>query len=125
MYDYGEVSVAVNPGGIRFRKCSQIPEVLGDPTFHADPPPSGERAILPREVNVQRSPLAELGTAPVIRRGQRRAAVWVGLGATARPREARSSRLAAVLGCVTTKIFSKIRMTATTSQAYYSGVRSI
>ena len=48
----------------------------------------GERAIRPREANVQRSPLAELGTAPVMRRGQRRAAVWVGRGATARPREA-------------------------------------
>ena len=61
MYDYGEVSVAVNPGGIRFRKCSQIPEVLGDPTFHADPPPSGERAILPREGASPSPPLAESG----------------------------------------------------------------
>ena len=57
----------------------------------------GERAIRPRDANVQRSPLTELGTAPVIRREQRRAAVWVGRGATARPREAEwSSRLAAV-----------------------------
>ena len=57
----------------------------------------GERAIRPREANVQPSPLAELGTAPVMRRGQGRAAVWVGRGATPRPREAEwSSRLAAV-----------------------------
>ena len=57
----------------------------------------GKRAIRPQEANAQRSPLAELGTAPVIRRGQTRADVWVGRGATARPREAEwSSRLAAV-----------------------------
>ena len=43
-----------------------------------------------------------------------------GRGATARPREAEwNSRLAAAFGCVITKIFSKIQMTTTTSQAYY------
>ena len=57
----------------------------------------GGEQTRPREGASPRSPLAELGTAPVMRRGQRRAAVWVGRGATARPREAEwSSRLAAV-----------------------------
>ena len=61
----------------------------------------------PREGASPRSPVAELGTAPVMRRGQRRAAVWVGRAATARPREAEwSSRLAGVfLGCCNKNIF--------------------
>ena len=54
--------------------------------FSATP---GSEQIRPREGGSLRSPLAELGTAPVMRRGQRRAAVWwVGRGATARSREA-------------------------------------
>ena len=57
----------------------------------------GSEQTRPREAKVKRPPLAELGTAPVMRRGQKRAAVWVGCGATAGPREAeQSSRLAAV-----------------------------
>ena len=62
--------------------------------FSATP---GSERTRPREGASPRSPLAELGTALVMRRGQRRAAVWVGRSATARPREAKwSSRLAAV-----------------------------
>ena len=52
-----------------------------------------------REDASPQSPLAELGTAPLMRRGQRRAAVWVGRGATARLREAEwSSGVATVFG---------------------------
>ena len=52
---------------------------------------------------------------------QRRTAVWEGRGATARPREANwSSGVAAVLGYITSKMFSKIYMdiTTTTEQHY-------
>ena len=85
----------------------------------------GSWAIRPREANVQRSPLAELGTAPVIRRGQRRAAVWVGRGATARPRKAEwSSRLAAVFWVRHNQsIFKDPNGHNTTSQAYYDIIR--
>ena len=48
----------------------------------------GKRAIRPREAKVQRSLFAESGTTPGVRRGQKIAAVWVGSGATARPRDA-------------------------------------
>ena len=75
--------------------CVGTGTVQGFPFLYGSPPSRG--AIRPREANVQRSPLAELGTAPVMRRVQSRAAVWVGRGATARAREAEwSSRLAAV-----------------------------
>ena len=67
----------------------------------------GSEQTRPREAKVKRPPLAELGTAPVMCRGQKRAAVSVGRGATARPREAEwSSRVAAVLwGCYNKNIF--------------------
>ena len=62
--------------------------------FSATP---GSEQTRPREGASPRSPLAEVGTASVTRRGQSRAAVWVGRGATARPREAEwSSGVAAV-----------------------------
>ena len=69
----------------------------------------GSEQTRPREGASLRSPLAELGTAPVMRRGQRRAAVWVGRGATARPREAEwSSRHTAVFWvCSYNKIMFK------------------
>ena len=57
----------------------------------------GSEQTHPREGISPRSPLAEWDTAPVMRRGQRRASVWVGRGATARQREAEwSSGVAAV-----------------------------
>ena len=69
--------------------------------FSATP---GSEQIRPLEGASPRTPLAELGTAPVMRRGQRRAAVWDGRGANAKPREAKwSSGVAAVFGCVITK----------------------
>ena len=59
---------------------------------------AGIEQTRPREGASPRSQVAELGTAPVMRRGQRRADVWVGRGATARPWEAKwSLRVAAVL----------------------------
>ena len=54
--------------------------------FSATP---GSEQTRPREGTSPRSPLIELGTAPVVRWGQRRAAVWDGHGATARPWEAK------------------------------------
>ena len=67
--------------------------------FSATP---GSEQTRPREGASPRSPLAEMGTAPVMRRGQRRAAVWVGRGATARSREAewRSGVAAVFLGVI-------------------------
>ena len=55
----------------------------------------------------RRSPLAELGTAPVHSPARHRAAVWVGRGATPTPREAEwSSRVAPVFwGCYNQSIF--------------------
>ena len=55
----------------------------------------------------RRSPLAELGTAPVHSPARHRAAVWVGRGATPTPREAEwSSRVAPVFwGCYNQNIF--------------------
>ena len=73
--------------------------------FSANP---GIEQTHPREGACPRSPLAEFGPAPVIRRGQRRAAVWVRRSATARPREAEwSSRFAAVLWVLQEKYFQR------------------
>ena len=53
--------------------------------FSATP---GIEQTRPREGASPRSPLAEWGAAPVMRRGKKRAAAWVGRGAAARPWEA-------------------------------------
>ena len=96
-------------------------------SYHAQGPWIGFIYILYDTLFAQyrRSPLAELGTAPVIRRGQRRAAVWVGRGATARPRKAEwSSRLAAVFWVRHNQsIFKDPNGHNTTSQAYYDIIR--
>ena len=72
--------------------------------FSATP---GSEQTRPGEGASPRSPLAELGTAPVMRRGQRRAAVWAGRGATARSREAewRSGVAAVFWVCCNKNIF--------------------
>ena len=60
--------------------------------------------------------LTDLSTAPVMRRAQRRTAVWEGRGATARPREAKwSSGVAGVLGYLITRIFSNIHLDVPTT----------
>ena len=85
----------------------------------------GSEQTRPREGASLRSPLAELGTAPVMRRGQRRAAVQVGRGATAISWEAEwRSGVAAVFWVYYNKIFSKIRLditttTTTTTEEHY------
>ena len=85
----------------------------------------GSKQTRPREGAAPRSPLAELGTAPVMRRGQRRAAVQVGRGATAISWEAEwRSGVAAVFWVYYNKIFSKIRLditttTTTTTEEHY------
>ena len=57
----------------------------------------GGEQTRPREGASPRSPLAELGTAPVHSPADHHGAVYVGRGATARPREAEwSSRVAPV-----------------------------
>ena len=77
--------------------------------FSATP---GSEQTRPREGASPRSPLAELGTAPVMRRGQRRADVWVGRCATARSREAVwRSGVAAVFWVCYNENISKIQMT--------------
>ena len=55
-----------------------------------------------------RSPLAESFTAPVLSPTNRRAVVWEGHGATARPREAKCrSGVAGVFGVYSNKMFSR------------------
>ena len=63
---------------VESRSCF-LGTILRHPGERADPSPGGRSP---------RSPLAELGTAPVHSAARHRAAVWVGRGATATPREA-------------------------------------
>ena len=97
--------------------------VLGFPFFLRFSATPGNEQTRPQEANVQRSPLAELGTASVLSTASHRAAVWVGRGATARPREAewRSGVAAVFWGCYKKKYVHtliNLDITTTTEEHY-------